>query len=137
MSFELSTYKLIRSLTPLQVFDIITKGVCNDYLPKIIKEVTEVRGEWYLNNWNDKCVLDSLSLYISDSGFVMYTTKSEASRLESIFKSFGVLHNVYYDWYGGDDVYTVGFDYYHEDFRILYTEWSRDKKIDQIIENVE
>lgn len=136
MSFELSTYKLIRSLTPLEVFDIITKGVCYDYLPKIIKEVSEVRGEWYLNKWNDKCVLDSLSIYISDGGFVLYTTKTEAIRLESIFKSFG-LHDVHSDWYGGEDVWTVGFSYYHEDFRILYTEWLRNKKIDQIIENVE
>lgn len=135
MSFKLSTHKLIRSLTPLEVFDIITKGVCNDYLPKIIKEVSEVRGEWYLNNWTDKCTLDSLSLHISDGGFVLYTTKSEAKRLESIFKSFGVLHDVHFNWFSGEDGYTVGFRYYHEDFRILYTEWIRDKKISQIIEN--
>lgn len=133
MSYCVSTYKLIRSLTPLQVFDIITKGVCDHHLPEITREIVELRGKWYLENWNKDFKLDILKIYLSDSGFQLYTTRQEAKQLENEFKSWGVFHNIYSAWYGGSDVYTVGFNYSHEDFCLLHSQWLRDKKLSELV----
>lgn len=76
----MTTYKLIRSLSPMQVFDIITDGNCDKHLKQIKQEIIDIKGEWFLNNWNNECKLDSLSLYLSDSGFILYTNKEEAER---------------------------------------------------------
>lgn len=130
MSFK-STYKLIKSLSPLEVFDIITRGVCDDYLPEIKREIIPLRGEWSLNNWSDN-KLDILSLYLSDSGFQLYTSRAEAKRLEGIFKSWGLFYEVWSKWYSGDDRYTVGFNYTYDAFEKLYAEWIREKKLEQI-----
>lgn len=128
-----NAHKLIRSLTPLQVFDIITRGVCDHHLPEISREIIELRGKWYLENWNKDFNLDILKIYLSDNGFKLYTTKQEAKQLEIEFKSWGVFHDINSAWYGGSDVYTVGFNYGHSDFCLLYSQWLRDKKLSELV----
>lgn len=128
----MTTYKLIRSLSPIDVFNIITSDNCHKHLEKIKQEIIDIKGEWFLNNWNKECKLDILSIYLSDSGFMLYTDKKEAERLEKIFKSWDIFNRVGTDWFGGK-TYTVGFSYDYEAFQILYNKWVRNNKINQII----
>ena len=132
MNWNVSTYKIIKSLRPIDLYEIITRGVCSDYTEEIKRQVISIRGEWYLNNWHNKTELDVLSLYLSDTGFQLFTTKKEAERLEQIFKSWGLFYEVWSNWYSGSDNYKVGFNYDYKAFNILYIEWLRDKKLEQI-----
>lgn len=132
MNWNVSTYKLMKSLRPIDLYEILTRGVCSDYTEEIKRQVISIRGEWSLNNWNNKIELDVLDLYLSDTGFKLFTTKKEAERLEGIFKSWGLFYSVWSKWYGGDDVYTVGFQYDYSAFNVLYTEWLRDKKLKEL-----
>jgi hypothetical protein len=133
MKWNVGTYKLMKSLRPIDMYEILTRGVCSDYTEEIKRQIVSVKGEWYLNNWwRDEIKLDVLDLYLSDTGFKLFTTKKEAERLEEIFKSWGLFRNVWSKWYGGYDVYTVGFQYDCEAFNVLYTEWLRDKKLNEI-----
>jgi len=133
MNWNVSTYKLMKSLRPIDLYEIITRGVCSDYTEEIKRQIISVRGEWYLNNWwHGEIKLDVLDLYLSDTGFKLFTTRKEAERLEGIFKSWGLFYSVWSKWYGGDDVYTVGFQYDYAAFNILYTEWLRDKKLEEL-----
>jgi hypothetical protein len=126
------TYKLIKSLRPIDLYEIITRGVCSDYTEEIKRQVISIKGEWSLNNWHNETKLDVLDLYLSDTDFDLKTTKKEAKRLEEIFKSWGLFCEVWSKWYGGDDVYTVGFNYDYTAFDVLYTEWLRDKKLQEL-----
>ena len=132
MNWNVSTYKLMKSLRPIDLYEILTRGFCSDYTEEIKRQVISIRGEWYLNNWNNKIELDVLDLYLSDTGFKLFTTRKEAERLEGIFKSWGLFYSVWSKWYGGDDVYTVGFQYDYAAFNVLYTEWLRDKKLEEL-----
>jgi hypothetical protein len=71
-------YKIIKSLQPLELFDIVTRGFCDNHLPSIKKEIKELKGEWYLTNWCNNIKLDLLTFYLSDSGFCLWTSKEEA-----------------------------------------------------------
>jgi hypothetical protein len=62
---NLSTHRLIKSLRPIDLYEILTRGVCSDYTEEIKRQVISIRGEWYLNNWHNKTELDVLSLYLS------------------------------------------------------------------------
>ena len=132
MSWNVSTYKLMKSLRPIDLYEIMTRGVCSDYTEEIKRQVISIRGEWFLNNWHDEIKLDVLDLYLSDTGFKLFTTRKEAERLEGIFRSWGLFYSVWSKWYGGDDVYTVGFNYDYAAFNVLYTEWLRDKKLEEL-----
>jgi len=132
MSWNVSTYKLMKSLRPIDLYEIMTRGVCSDYTEEIKRQVISIRGEWFLNNWHDEIKLDVLDLYLSDTGFKLFTTRKEAERLEGIFRSWGLFYSVWSKWYGGDDVYTVGFQYDYAAFNVLYTEWLRDKKLEEL-----
>lgn len=130
--FNKSTYKIIRILKPLELFEIMTRGICVDYVDKIRDEIISLRGEWALNNPIKDVNLDLLSLYLSDSGLCLYTTKEEAERLAAEFKSWNLFFDVYVTWYGGS-TYKVGFNYSYDAFEALYLEWSRGKKLKQIL----
>lgn len=133
MNWNVSTYKLMKSLRPIDMYEILTRGVCSDYTEEIKRQIVSIKGEWYLNNWwRDEIKLDVLDLYLSDTGFKLFTTRKEAERLEGIFKSWGLFYSVWSKWYGGDDVYTVGFQYDYAAFNVLYTEWLRDKKLEEL-----
>ena len=132
MSWNVNTYKLMKSLRPIDLYEILTRGVCSDYTEEIKRQIISVRGEWFLNNWHNEIKLDVLDLYLSDTGFKLFTTRKEAERLEGIFRSWGLFYSVWSKWYGGDDVYTVGFNYDYNAFNVLYTEWLRDKKLEEL-----
>lgn len=125
-------YKIIKQLKPTQLFEILSRGVLDEYFEKFKKEVIDIKGEWYLNNWNDSMKIDILSFYISNMGFKIFTTKEEAFRIKELFINWGLFYNVYCEWYGGKH-YNVGFTYSEEDFKILYTEWLRDKKLEDLL----
>lgn len=133
MKYSQNTYKLIKSLGPIDLYEIITRGACSEYIDEIKRHIISTKGEWFLNNWslNNGINLDVIGLYISDSGFTLWTTKEEAKRIELVFKSWGLFYEVWSRWYGGG-VYVVGFNYDYEAFAILHTEWLRDKKLKQI-----
>ncbi len=129
----ISTYKILKSLKPIELYDIITGGYCSEYREEFKREVISLKGEWYLNNWhNNKIELDILCAYISDTGFTLYTTKEEAKRIEEEFKSWNLFTEVWSKWYGGK-TYVVGFNYSYEAFSKLYLEYKRDKKINQLV----
>lgn len=137
-----STYKIIKSLKPLELYEILTRNSCEEYLPKIKKEIIETQGKWFLNNWGlnktlntTQIKLDTLDLYLSDTGFELFTTKKEAERLKQLFTSWNIFYNVYSKWYGGNDNYTVGFSYDDKAFNTLYKEWIRDKKLTKLLTN--
>jgi hypothetical protein len=135
-----STYKTIKSLKPIELYEIITRNSCEEYLPEIKKEIIGIKGEWFLNNWGYtniglKIELDTLSLYLSDKGFELFTTKKESERLKELFTSWNIFYNVYSRWYGGADNYIVGFNYDYNAFEQLYKEWLRDKKLTKLLIN--
>jgi len=71
-------------------------------------------------------------IYLSDTGFQLYTTREEAESLEKLFKSWNVFYQVWSRWYGGNDTYIVGFQWDDKAFDSLYNEWLRNKKLEQI-----
>jgi hypothetical protein len=126
------SWRIIRKLKPFEVFDIVTKGYCDHHLPEIKRQVKELRGEWCLENWNNDHKIDVLMMYLSESGFQLYTSKEEALSLEKLFKSWNLFYDVWLRWYGGNDTYIVGFQWDDEAFDCLYNEWLRNKKLEQI-----
>ena len=60
--FDISIYKLIKSIKPIELFEIITKGTCDNHLEEIKRQIISIRGEWYLNNWDRAMKLDTLDL---------------------------------------------------------------------------
>jgi len=132
--FDISIYKLIKSIKPIELFEIITRGACDNHLDEIKRQIISIRGEWFLNNWgHNKTELDVLDLYLSDTGFSLLTTKEEAKRLEEEFKSWNIFYDVNSTWYGGNN-YKVGFNYGQECFLFLYKEWLRNKNLEILIE---
>ena len=131
--FDISIYKLIKSIKPIELFEIITKGTCDNHLEEIKRQIISIRGEWYLNNWDRAMKLDTLDLYLSDTGFSLLTTKEEAKRLEEEFKSWNIFYEVNSRWYGGNN-YKVGFNYTQECFLSLYKECLRNKNLEILIE---
>jgi hypothetical protein len=125
-------YRIIKSLKPIDLFDIVTRGYCdrNDF----INSVESLQGEWYLNNWKNsgKIEIDVLDFYLSDTGFSHHTTREEAERLELEFKNSNLYTEVWSSWYGGK-TWIFGFTYSDEAFRVLYLEWERDIKLQQIL----
>ena len=126
--------KVIRKLGPLELFEIVTQGRCDHHLPQITKEIVELRGDWALRHWTKDFVLDILKIYLSDSGFQLYTTAQEADSLYTEFASWDIFYNVFKTWYGGD-TYIVGFSYDENAFMKLYNAWLRSKKIEELILN--
>ena len=124
---------LIKSIKPIELFEIITRGACDNHLDEIKRQIISIRGEWFLNNWgHNKTELGVLDLYLSDTGFILLTTKEEAKRLEEEFKSWNIFYEVYLTWYGGNN-YKVGFNYTQECFLSLYKEWLRNKNLEKLI----
>jgi len=124
---------LIKSIKPIELFEIITRGACDNHLDEIKRQIISIRGEWFLNNWgHNKTELGVLDLYLSDTGFSLLTTKEEAKRLEEEFKSWNIFYEVYLTWYGGNN-YKVGFNYTQECFLSLYKEWLRNKNLEKLI----
>jgi hypothetical protein len=133
MAFNKSTYKIIKSLKPLELFDIITRGVCEEYLPKLTEEIRDLRGVWTLNNPLGDRKLDLLSFYLSYSGFeLLVENKEQAERLKSIFISWDLFFDVYTNWYS-DSYYKVGFNYDYDAFDILYLQWKRNKVLNELL----
>jgi len=132
LMFDISIYKLIKSIKPIELLEIITKGTCDNHLEEIKRQIISIRGEWYLNNWDRDMKLDTLDLYLSDTGFSLLTTKEEAKRLEEEFKSWNIFYDVNSIWYGGNN-YKVGFNYTQECFLSLYKEWLRNKNLEKLI----
>ena len=128
----MSSWRIIRKLKPMELFDIVTRGLCDHHLPEITRQIIELRGEWSLDNWDKNYKLDILMMYLSDTGFQLYTTKEEAEALEKEFKSWNIFYNVWSRWYGGSS-YIVGFLYDDEAFMTLYNGWLRDKKLKELI----
>lgn len=120
----------------MELWDILTQGICDNHRDTIIKEIKEI-SPWLLDNWprgqfsNTKVELDLLTIFLSDTGFTLYTTKEEAIRISNEFKSSGLFYNIGYNWYGGN-TYTVYFNYTQKDFRTLYTKWIRNKSLDKL-----
>lgn len=133
MGFNISTYKLIKSLRPIDVFDIMTRDVCPDIRGEAIRESTSMNGcDYYINNWKrGSTKFESLSIFLSDTGFSAITTKERAEELEKTFKSWGLFYEVWSSWYGGS-WYKVGFNYTYDAFDKLYLEWIRNKKLEEI-----
>ena len=44
------TYKLIKSIKPMELWDILTQGICDNHRDTIIKEIKEI-SPWLLDNW--------------------------------------------------------------------------------------
>lgn len=135
----MSTYRMMISLKPTELFEIITAGYCDEYFEKFKKEVVLSKGEWYLDNWytnvnpGQKIIeLNLLDFYLSDTGFSLYTSREESKRLELEFKSLGIFTEVWSNWYGGK-TWIFGFNYSQECFNKLYLEYQRIKKIDSLI----
>ena len=90
----------------MELWDILTQGICDNHRDTIIKEIKEI-SPWLLDNWprgqfsNTKVELDLLTIFLSDSSFVLYTTKEEAIRISNEFKYSGLFYNIGYNWYGG------------------------------------
>ena len=102
MGFSISTYKLIKSLPPFDVYDIVTRGVCPDLCIEAKKQIKEMYGERFLTEWLSRNYespkMDLLSLFLSDSGITMYTNKERAEELEKEFKSWGIFYQVWSRW---------------------------------------
>ena len=128
----MSSWRIIRKLKPMELFDIVTRGLCDHHLPEITRQIIELRGEWSLDNWNKDFKLDILKIYLSETGFQLYTTKEEAEELEREFKSWNIFYDVWSRWYGGS-TYIVGFQYDDEAFGVLHAQWLRDKKLKELI----
>jgi hypothetical protein len=128
----MSVRRIIKKLKPTELFDIVTRGTCDVHLTEIKREITELKGEWFLNNWNNEIKIDVLKIYLSDSGFQLYTTREEAESLCQIFKSWDMFYDVWSNWYGGS-TYTVGFSYDDEAFYKLHNEWLRNKKLEELV----
>lgn len=132
MSFNVSTYKLIKSLSPFEVYDIVTKGLCPEESQKGQEQIRKLYNHHYLTHWMEGTKTDLLDMYISDSGFQILTTKERAQRLEKEFKSWGLFYEVWSKWYGGE-LYQVGFNYDYNAFEILYKEYHRDRKLKELL----
>lgn len=130
----MSSFQLIRKnkINPMELFDIVTRGLCDHHLPEITKQIIELKGEWSIKNWSKDFKLDILKIYLSETSFQIYTTKEEAERLEKEFRSWDIFYSVGSDWYGGS-TYTVGFNYDYKAFNTLYTEWLRDKNLSELL----
>jgi len=128
----MSSWRIIRKLKPMELFDIVTRGLCDHHLPEITRQIVELKGEWSLNNWSKEFKLDILKIYLSETGFQLYTTREEAEALEKEFRSWNVFYQVWSRWYGGS-TYIVGFQYDDEAFMTLYNEWLRDKKLGELV----
>lgn len=70
-------------------------------------------------------------MYLSDSGFQLYTTREEAEELEKLFKSWNLFYQVWSRWYSGS-TYIFGFQWDDEAFQILHNEWIRNKKLQEL-----
>jgi hypothetical protein len=130
MSWDIITFKLMKSLRPIDMLEIVTRGVCSEHIEEVKKETISMYGEWYLNNWKDIIKFETLDIYVSDTAFELLTTKEEALRLEVIFKSWG-LYQVWCKWYSSS-YYKVGFHYDYDNFNLFYSEWVRDKKLEEL-----
>ena len=50
MKWNHNTYKVIKSLRPIDLYEIMTRGVCSDYTEEIKRQVISIRGEWFKLN---------------------------------------------------------------------------------------
>lgn len=132
MSFNVPTFKLIKTLSPFEMYDIMTRGVCPEFVEEAKRFCRSVRGEYFITHWPSDGKLDLLSMFISDSSIVIYTEKERAEELEKEFRSWGLFYNVWSRWYGGR-TYTVGFNFEHSAFEKLYAEYIRSKKLENIL----
>jgi len=132
MSYNIPTHKLIRSLTPFEVYDIITQGICPEFAVEAKRICISLYGEYYLTHWMKDTKFDVLNLYLSDNGFQAYTERERAEELEREFKSWGLFHQVWSRWYGGT-TWVVGFNFDHNAFEKLHDIYQRDNKLENIL----
>lgn len=132
MSFNISTYKLIKTLTPFEMYDIMTRGVCPEFAVEARRVCVKLYGEYYLTHWMKDTKFDVLGLYLSDTGFQVYTERARAEELEKEFKSWGLFYEVWSRWYGGN-TWIVGFNFDHGAFEKLYSEYIRSKKLENLL----
>ena len=123
---------MIRSSRPIDVFTIITRGVCNSYLGRIEREIIEIKGERYLDNWGRDFKVNVLSLELSDSYIVLYLERGDAESFFDEFRSWGLFSNVFIEWYSGN-MWRVGFTYSQESFMKLWREWKRVIILDNLV----
>lgn len=131
MSFNISTYKLIKSLSPFDVYEIITRGKYQHILEKEKPVMLSLFGD-IEKSWTHKQKIDSLQLYLSDDGFQILTDSKQAKEIYDEIKSWNIFYNTYNAFYN-DTFQAVGFSYNHNAFEVLYKEWKRNKILKEII----
>ena len=129
MSFNISTYKLIKSLSPFYVYEILTRGKFQHLLEKEKPVMLSLFGD-VEKSWIYKQKIDSLGLYLSDHGFRIFTNIEESKEIYEEIKSWNLFHNIYNLFYN-DIFQAVGFNYTHDDFSLLYKEWNRNKLLEE------
>lgn len=131
--------KIMLSLKPIELIEILTSDICKDFYKRYLEEITEILGEYYINNWpknefGSKTIkLDILSLYLSEGFFVLYLKKEETKRIQEKFEEIKFLYtNITRESYN-DLVGALYIEYTPDNFNNLYKNWIRDKKIDLFI----
>jgi hypothetical protein len=123
---------LFKSLTVIEIYEILTRGYCDDYLTTLQDSIKSGYIYQFVNSdLKNLRKLDLVDLYLSDQGFTLLTKRDNAEKLKKVFESWELFYNVWYEWYGGD-VYKVGFNYTIDSFEVLYKEWIRNKKLEKI-----
>ena len=109
---------------------------CNKDITTRVYKKEDLYDGMFIQSFGNKDYIYKITInddkYYYSTSHRLFTTKKEAERLEGIFKSWGLFYEVWSKWYGGDDVYTVGFNYDYAAFNVLYTEWLRDKKLEEL-----
>lgn len=138
MAWSRERDKIIKNLKPIELFQIVTRGVCVGHEDSFKKEIVDLKGKWFLDNWGynqfgaTKIEIDLLGFYLSDHSFHFYTTKEESDRLSEIFKSWGLFDDVFCQWWSCKS-FVVGFRWGYNTFDILHKEWLRDKKLSSVL----
>lgn len=72
MSFNISTYKLIKNMSPFDVYEVITRGKFQHILEKE-KPTMHSLFDDVEKSWSHEQKIDSLQLYLSDNGLQILT----------------------------------------------------------------
>jgi hypothetical protein len=118
----------MKTLHPIDVFDIITRGKFPEQCESERKIIDEIYGGGI--DWESKLRLDSLNLYISDTSISLFTRVEEINDVKNEIEKLGFKP---YEQFYNDSYYNVGFAYTYDDFDLAYKEWNRNKIIEKII----
>ncbi len=129
MSWSVKTYKLMKNLHPIDVFNIITRG---KFLKHSERERSIIDGSifGYMFDWENRLKIDSLNLYISDTSISLFIPVEEVNHAKNEIEKLGF--KPFEKWYN-DSYYHVGFAYTYDDFDNAYKAWERNKIIEEII----